>query len=247
MLRGGEAASEKEAFFQLRRRLSPAQKKHIDDQLLQAVAYSREAVIGALLDQGANPNARYAASTAVAGMTAAMLCAQKMVTRQQGVPELGYGRMLSVCDPHAKDNEGLTPLMHAAAEGREEAVEILSPRSDVLATCGDMGEDFDEGWCALFFLVNVNHKLSTLADRARFKRMSEMLSTPAIWALKSREGLDVLGVERRCGGCPERQSILINMRGRDLAWMESSAIEGSLDKNSAFSGGSEKRLGRPAL
>ena len=206
--------------FSARKKLGKAERAEVDKKLLAALASNHEEKIGELLDWGASVEARYEACTPIAGWTAGMLCAKKL--GQNGAynkePKPNYERILRVCDPGARDSQGLTPLMHAASECCMEAVSILAPRSDLLAVCGDMGKDFDGGWTALFFALNVAHVEDGDPDKVnkleRYEAIFEKLACDGAWTVKSREGRDARAIVERVSPYESILALLRAMEAR---------------------------------
>jgi hypothetical protein len=198
----------------------PAKEREALDALLQdAMARWGQRDLSSLLDQGADVDSKYpygkneGLPSPVWGMAVSMLAAQKLGQRGQHAEAFpAMERVLRMCDPRAVDLQGLTPLMHAASEGSL-GVEILAPRSDLLAVCGDMGSDFDAGWPALFFAVNTRSG----GDFPRRRRVCELLVHPGIWSVRSREGRDVFDCAERLGPAPQIVDCLRELRSMHAA------------------------------
>lgn len=213
-----------------RARLSKCKRERLDRELLEAVSTHQEGKLGRLLDLGASVEARYESGTPIAGLTAAMVCAAKLGENgfYHGEDQPNYERILRVCDPSAVDNQGMTALMHAASEGCMRAVHILAPRSDLLAVCGDMGEDFDGSWPALFFALNMAHVAEGDPKKAErlawHEEMFGKLACDEVWSVRSREGRDARAVVERLVRCESILDLLDALKAR----REAAAIEKDL-------------------
>lgn len=207
--------------------LSPSQREEVNARLLRCMSLWGQRGLGQLLDEGGDVDSVYPRGegpmeSPIWGLTVGMQAACKLGHASQNREAFpAMRRILQLCDPDSRDLQGLTPLMHAAAEQSLEAVEILAPRSDLLAVCDDMGADFDAGWPALFFAVNTKVGPDGVE---RQKRLCELLVHPKIWSMRSREGLDVFDCAQRCGPSPEILDVLGHLRGLHQAQEQAGAL-----------------------
>lgn len=216
-----------------RAKLRPKERRELDERLRRCMSFWGQHGLSELLDQGASVDAKYSRgpsksiASPIWGMSVSMLSAQKLGSSSQNALAFpAMERILRICDPHAVDRQGLTPLMHAASEGSL-GVEALAPRSNLLAVCGDMGKDFDAGWPALFFAVNTRTGRDGLA---RKKELCALLAHPGVWSLRSREGLDVFDCAQRFGPAPQIVACLQDLRAMHAAQAQAREIDASIPR-----------------
>lgn len=216
-----------------RARATPQRRHELDVELLDAVARADWGALNGLLDEGASPDARFPAAKYGSDLTVAMLCAARMEADGRWGPSNRWesvDRVLRLCDPRSVDGRGMTPLMCAAAEANMRAVRILAPRSEVLAVSGALDMDFDSGWPALFFALNLNQHVG-LPDTQHWRDCKEMLlllGEAGAWKIKSGLGHDAKAIAAKSGNCPHRHALVLEISGAVAAREQASELDAAV-------------------